>query len=229
MVYGLGEAAIAKNIGCKIDEITYKQGGSILREKFNVKPWELPPLESIISKLTDQKEIDAVEYYYSPEAREAIAKAKEFKIKYFGKFPGIQDFIKQCRGVAKRRGYVINWLGRRRRFRNPAQDNYKAPNALIQGGCGDILKDRGGAVWEKLKELGSKWKFVNWVHDEICWEVPYDELELIPTVQNILQSDLNFRVPITFDVEWTNKNWAEKFDFESVDEIRKELGLCDVA
>jgi len=221
MVYGLGEAAIAANIGCKIDEITYRKGGEVLR-RFNVRPWELPPKETILMKLTDPDEKAAVEYYYSEEARQAIAKAKEFKEQYFSTFPGIQQFINDCRRVAQQRGYVKTWTGRRRRFRDPRQENYKAPNAVIQGGCGDILKDRCAAVDKFLQFVNSKWKIVNLVHDEIQFEVPIDELDLIPKVKDILQQ-LSFRVPITFDLAWSHTNWAEKKEASSVDEIKQEL------
>jgi hypothetical protein len=227
MVYGLGEAAIAVNIGCKIDEITYKKGGAILREKYNIKPWDLPPKETILMMLTDKEEKAAVEYYYSDEARSAIAKAKKFKEQYFNTFPRIQQFINDCRYVARQRGYIKTWTGRRRRFRNPKQENYKAPNSVIQGGCGDILKDRCAAVDAYITNH-SNWKMVNLVHDEIQFEVPIDEIHLIPQVRDILQ-DLNFRVPITFDLAWSCTNWAEKQDVSSVDDIIEELKQKGVA
>ena len=134
LVYGLGNAALAKALGYEIDEQKYKEAGFIV-SRLGYKPWDLPKsAEPVLAKLMSEKERDLVSYYFDPEVRSAIDAASQAKAAYFTQFPGINQFLKDCKNVAEQRGYIKYWTGRRRHLKNPKRDGYKAPNSLIQGG-----------------------------------------------------------------------------------------------
>jgi len=210
IVYGLGNAALANQLGFPINEPLVKKANAVFRA-LRLKPWDLPPVEEVLRRCGTEEDREAVRYYYSEECQQALSQAQQFKQEYFGRFPGIQVLSKDVAAVAKRRGYVFNWAKRRRRLL--PDESYKALNALIQGGCGDILKDRLWRVQEFLKDTRSR--IVNLVHDEVQFEIHKSEftVEFIKRLKSILD-DLPFRVPITTDVEWSNTNWAEKRDIK---------------
>lgn len=106
--------------------------------------------------------------------------------------------------------------GRKRHFKNPTKDAYKAPNALIQGSCGDILK-------KKLYELegflaNKKTRIVNTVHDSILFEVWIPEAKngIVDDLLKILK-DLPFRVPMDWDADGSEISWADIKPYETID------------
>ncbi len=89
---------------------------------------------------------------------------------YFETFPRIkpwrQEIIQECRT----NGFVRYWSGR---IWREIDENkfYAGANAVIQGGCADILSTAGLRIQRKLDELG--WgRLLLFVHDEIILEVP---------------------------------------------------------
>lgn len=221
VVYGLGLAAIAKAFGASIDEEKYKLANEIFR-RLGLKPWDLPDKQIILNSVREPEEKEAIEYYFSDEVKEAIEFAKKKKAEYFSKFPNIANLLDTVKKVTQRRGWVKTWTGRRKRYKDPWKEAYKAPNALIQGGCGDILKVKAGELYKLFK--GKKSGFVNFIHDSIDMEIHKDELDLIPKINEILR-DLPFSVPIDWDIEYSTTNWAEKKEFTSLEDLRKELGV----
>lgn len=217
LVYGLGLAAIAKNFGRNIDEDAYKLANAIFR-RLKLKPWSLPDLQTLLNSVKEQEEKDALIYYFSDECKEHIEFAKQKKKEYFSQFPNIENLLDNVKKVTQRRGWVKTWTGRRKRYKDPWTEAYKAPNALIQGGCGDILKDKAGKLYKMLE--GCKSGIVNFVHDEIQVEMHKSELHLIPKIKDLLE-DLPFSVPIAVDVEYTDTCWKEKkpYDLEATRSI----------
>lgn len=206
IVYGLGNAALANKLGYPINEPLVKAANKLLQQ-WNIKPWNKPNLPDLLPKCKMPEDTQAISYYYGEECQASLAAAGAFKKEYFGRFPGIQDVSKQVADTARSRGYVFDWVKRRRRLKR--DEAYKALNSLIQGGCGDILKDRLPTADDVLLEKITKTGIVNLVHDEIQLEMHLSELWLIPIIKDILE-DLPFRVPINTDCEWSGTNWAEK-------------------
>jgi len=241
LVYGLGNASFAKALGHDIDESIYRTATKYLYEKY--RPWDImqyrEPVcyvmtaeqaiaeldEKIITRIAKEQKIEdvnkyreelikAIEYFFSEPIKEAILDAQKTKNDYFNRFPGIKQFIKEAKDVASKRGYVKTWVGSRRHFRDPARQAYMAPNAIIQGGCGYVMKIKLVEVNNYLKSQGAKSYLFNSVHDEIGVMIFKDEQHLIPEINRLL-ADLPFRVPISWGVEW-GYNWAEKQDYEEV-------------
>ena len=210
MVYGLGGANLAASLGYKIDAALYNQANGVLRD-LGIKPWEQPHRDDLLKMAKTEEDRVLLEYYTSDEAREAIAAANAMKEQYFAQFPDIQTFLKDCRNASKRRGWVKTWSGRRRHFKEPSKDGYKGPNAVIQGGCGDIIKQKMAEVTEFLQPYRSR--AVNNIHDALLFEVHKEELHLLPSIKKILE-DLPFSVPITCSVEMSETSWADLEEYK---------------
>ena len=104
---------------------------------------------------------------------------------YFGRYPGIRDYIDRTKEEVKSRGYVETKLGRRRyiheaRARNRnvrAAGERMAINMPIQGTAADIIKIAMIDIQSRLDELDMATKMILQVHDELIFETPGDELE----------------------------------------------------
>lgn len=211
LVYGLGNASFAKSLGYDLDEELYRQATKYLYAKY--KPWDLPPYKQLVDEEgiingTSGELRKCVEYFFDPEVKAMIQDVATIKKEYFSQFPGINEFLKACKNAARRRGYVKTWVGRRRHFKDPQKDNYKAPNAVIQGGCSDILKSKLWECYNFLKDYKSC--IINNVHDQIDFMIHESELELIPKLNALLTDTRDmFRVPITWDIEF-GKTWGDR-------------------
>lgn len=216
LVYGLGLSALCISLGYKLDEALYNKAQFILmRDKV---PYDrMKDIEYLKTKYKDNQ---AVQYYCSTEAQEAINKAAAMKAKYFEQFPDIQAFLNKVKQACREYGYVKTWGGRKRHFKNPKKDAYKAPNALIQGSCGDILKT-------KLIELEAfladkRTRIINTVHDSILFEIDIEEGRsgIVDKLVDILR-DLPFRVPMDWEAEGSEESWAAIKDVAELDILKK--------
>jgi DNA polymerase-1 len=223
LVYGTGLAAFAKAAHLKIDDTLYNQGMFYIRDK-GIKPWDAT-LERCLSLYDgDARAQEAIRYYFSEEPAKAIAEAKKLKEEYFARFPLVQTFLEDVIATCKSRGYIRMWDGRRRHFKSPKSEAYKAPNALIQGGCGSITKEKIAECVEYLKDKKSK--MVNTIHDSLVWQIHLSELDIVEDLRAILDNN-NFRVPITCDIE-AGWNWGEMTKIKSVDDLRRIVnGVCE--
>jgi DNA polymerase-1 len=201
LVYGLGNASFAKALGYDLDEDIYRKATSYLYKKY--QPWKIPPYKDVATQpiidLTSGELREAVEYFLSDEVQKIIKEVVAIKKSYFSRFPGINKFLKDCKKVAERRGYVKTWIGRRRHFKKPKKEGYKAPNAVIQGGCSDILKIKLIECNEFLNDKKSC--IINNVHDQIDFMIHKDEIDIVPELNKIL-AGTNFRVPISWGIEY---------------------------
>jgi len=101
-----------------------------------------------------------------------LEEARIMRDRYLLSLPGVDNLIDNVINKSKSRGYVKNWLGRK--LRNSFEYSYKAPNHLIQGGCGDIIKTAMVQIHEILKGTGIKMRLQ--VHDELLFEGTREEL-----------------------------------------------------
>ena len=142
-----------------------------------------------------------------------IRKAYDVQQSVFRAAPEIKDFLKAVQRAAETRGYVRNYLGRRYYFTDKRW-SYKAPNHLIQGSAADIIKTAMNKVDEYLKDKKSKMLLS--IHDELVVEVRYGEEFVVDEIKKIMQGIwVNRRLPLLVDVEWSEKNLADKQDWSS--------------
>lgn len=125
--------------------------------------------------------------------------------------PEVQNFIDAVSGTAKRRGFIINWAGRRAYF--PVRDwSYKAPNSLIQGGCADVTKFAMTSIDEEIIARGYKSRMIATIHDELPTEVHESEVHIVPRMmKEKMESVYPWKyLPLTAGMEWSDKSLADK-------------------
>ncbi|MCL2168081.1 MAG: DNA polymerase I [Lentimicrobiaceae bacterium] len=144
------------------------------------------------------------------EARQLIAD-------YNNSFPKIERFMNGIVEFARKNGYVETLLGRRRYIRDISSGNgmlrkaaeRNAINAPIQGTAADVIKIAMISIFKELKNRNLKTKMVLQVHDELVFDVPMDELDIIAEIiPNLMQSALQIQVPLVAELSF-GKNWYE--------------------
>lgn len=139
----------------------------------------------------------------------SVREAKKLRDEYFLALPRVDKFISDVIGVSRKRGYVKNWLGRK--LRNKYDFGYKAPNHLIQGGCGDIIKVAMVDIFKHLKSTNIKMRLQ--VHDQLVFEGEEEELrENYTAIKNIMESSykpMNGMV-LTTDASYSEESFAER-------------------
>lgn len=139
----------------------------------------------------------------------SINEARQLKDRYFSKLPRVENLIAQVRGAGQRRGYIKNWLGRRCHISDPSFA-YILPNHLIQGGCADVVKVAMNRLDDFLADRKSR--MVLQVHDEILFEVAYEEVGIVPELQRIMEDVYPSRngMKLEASVEYSFKSWSAK-------------------
>ena len=144
------------------------------------------------------------------EARQLIAD-------YNNSFPKIEQFMNKIVAFAQKNGYVETLLGRRRYIRDINSGNAmlrksaerNAINAPIQGTAADLIKIAMIRIYKELKNRHLKTKMVLQVHDELVFDVPMEELNIIAEiVPNLMNSALQMSVPLDVELSF-GKNWYE--------------------
>lgn len=136
--------------------------------------------------------------------------ARELKAQYFGRLPRVQSVIKQMIRTAEVRKYVTTWVGRKLHF--PYREMcYKAPNHIIQGGCGDIARMAMVPCHELLVQTASS-RMLLQVHDELLFEVHKNELDVVPELVKIMENTYRpfngMRLTCGVDHSW--KSWGKR-------------------
>lgn len=143
--------------------------------------------------------------------------AKLYIDRYFTRYPGVAKFMENVRAQAKEDGYVQTVFGRRLwlpEIKSPngprrAGAERAAINAPMQGTSADLIKMAMVelSVWLKSEKLQTK--MIMQVHDEVIFEVPKDELELIKNrVPEIMTKVASLKVPLEVGCGIGN-NWEE--------------------
>jgi len=136
---------------------------------------------------------------------------------YFERYPGVKAYMEQTREFARANGYVETVFGRRLYLpeinaRNGQRRQYAertAINAPMQGTAADIIKRAMLAVDGWLQQSDLKCKMIMQVHDELVFEVPDSELEVVrQKVAELMQSAAELAVPLLVDVG-VGLNWEE--------------------
>lgn len=143
--------------------------------------------------------------------------AKEIIDNYFEKFPGIKNYMDNTIAFAQQHGYVETLLGRRRYIRDINSRNAtvrgfaerNAINAPIQGSAADMIKLAMINIHTWLKENHPTTRMILQVHDELLFEVPKNEVEIVaPHIKHIMQTAMSLKVPV--EVEYgTGDNWLQ--------------------
>lgn len=144
--------------------------------------------------------------------------AQELINEYFAAYPSVEEFINKRIAFAREKGYAETLLKRRRYLRNINSananlrnfDNRNAVNMTIQGTSADMIKIAMVNIHKEIKERNLQSKLLVQIHDELIFDVPQDELDIMKElVPKVMQEALPLEnVPIIADYG-VGKNWLE--------------------
>jgi len=136
--------------------------------------------------------------------------AVELKTKYFSTLPAVKKLMRDVSRVSAQRGFVVNWAGRRCQL-SDVNFAYKMPNALIQGGCADVVKKAMVQTDKVTKGLQSK--LILQVHDELIFQVHRDEFHIIPDLKFEMENVYKYKyLPLTVGVDHSWVSWHDKVE-----------------
>jgi DNA polymerase-1 len=147
----------------------------------------------------------------------AQAEAQETIDRYFARYQGVRRFLDQTVEEARSDGFVRTLLGRRRYLPDLSSRNRPlrqaaermAVNTVIQGTAADLIKKAMVEVVEALEEVELAASLILQVHDELVFEVPKRELEVLTAlVRERMEAVHVLSVPLKVDVG-TGRNWRE--------------------
>lgn len=137
------------------------------------------------------------------------ARAREIKASIFRAAPEIEIFVNRVIDTAEKRGFIVNWFGRRCLFPD-ANTAYRAANHVIQGGAADVVKIAMNRVAAALNSYRTQ--LVMMIHDELVLEGPPEEASrVVPLVKDIMEKVYPHRfLPLTCSVEHSFLSLADK-------------------
>jgi DNA polymerase-1 len=143
--------------------------------------------------------------------------AKEIIENYFKQFGGVKTYMDETVNKARENGYVETILGRRRYMRDINSANAvmrgfaerNAINAPIQGSAADMIKVAMIHIHNWLNDEKLKTRMILQVHDELLFDVPNDELELVEAkIKYLMENSMPLSIPVVVE-SGTGNNWLE--------------------
>lgn len=128
--------------------------------------------------------------------------------RYLDTYPGVRQYMDDIIYSAKQKGYVSTIMQRRRYLPEITARNFNirsfaertAMNTPIQGSAADIIKKAMIDMDDALKDKGLKTRLLLQVHDELIFEAPEDELEILKKlVPDVMENALELKVPLKVD------------------------------
>ena len=147
--------------------------------------------------------------------------AASFIDAYFGRYPGVDEFMVKTLAECRQKGYVSSILGRRRAVqgvRDPSSlgDSRQrtlperiAINTVIQGSAADLIKKAMINVHDRMRREKLQARMLLQIHDELIFEVPSEEVDgLACLVREEMTTVQQLGVPLKVDVK-VGDNWAD--------------------
>ncbi|MBS4173788.1 DNA polymerase I [Bacillus sp. FJAT-49736] len=137
--------------------------------------------------------------------------AGQFIDRYFISYPGVKHYMEDIVQEAKQKGFVTTLLNRRRYIPEITSRNFNirsfaertAMNTPIQGSAADIIKKAMIDMAARLKKENLKAKLLIQVHDELIFEAPKEELEVLERiVPEVMENALKLNVPLKVDYSY---------------------------
>jgi DNA polymerase-1 len=129
--------------------------------------------------------------------------AESFLKAYHTRYPGFKRVYETSERMAHKYRFITMWSRRRRHYNlGPYLTPYrKGSSNLIQGGVGELLRERQTAVHMEMQKYGVEQ--VLQVHDSAVMEVPADDvLELAKRIKELMEDRTRFKVPFVVDINW---------------------------
>lgn len=132
--------------------------------------------------------------------------AKAFIEDYYKAYPGIRSYMDSIVSFCEENGYVKTLCGRRReipeihasQFMQREFGKRAAMNAPIQGSAADLIKIAMIRIYNAMQEKHVKSKMILQVHDELIFNVPEDEIEIMKDIiEKGMSEAMSLKVPLT--------------------------------
>jgi len=143
--------------------------------------------------------------------------AQAYIDEYFQKYDGVRAYLDGILRQAREDGYVTTLLHRRRYLPEINSDNVNvrqfaermAVNTPIQGTAADLIKMAMIRIDGCLRERSLQTRMVMQVHDELVFEVPGEERDVITSlVKEEMEGVMALRVPVKVEIG-CGGNWDE--------------------
>ncbi len=145
------------------------------------------------------------------------SEAKRFIEAYFEKYRGVRAFIDRTLDETRRDGKVKTLFGRVRPIPDINSKNFNlrgfaertAVNTPLQGTAADLIKLAMIHIDAAILERELKSRMTLQVHDELVFEVPEDELDIMRSlVRELMESVHQLNVPLMVEID-VGKNWRD--------------------
>lgn len=143
--------------------------------------------------------------------------AATFIENYLASFPGVKGYMDKVIDAAKGNGFVTTILNRRRYLPDIKSSNFNlrsfaertAMNTPIQGSAADIIKKAMIEMDARLRTEGLQAKLLLQVHDELIFEAPQDEVEILERiVPEVMENAIELNVPLKVDFSY-GSSWYD--------------------
>ena len=143
--------------------------------------------------------------------------AQEYIDSLFDRYCGVKVFVDRTLEEARKTQWVYTFLGRRRFLPDINARNHNrrmnaeriAVNTPIQGASADLIKLAMIRIQGKLERENLAARMILQVHDELVFEVPQEEGEVVAgLVKKEMENIINLAVPLRVDIH-CGTNWGE--------------------
>ena len=191
---------------------------TVAAEVFGVAPHEVDPeMRRQIKAMSYGLAYGLSSYGLAMQLDLSPSAAKDLMDRYFLRFGGIRDYLKNVVEEARKVGYTETVLGRRRYLPDLMQDNRvrreiaerMALNAPIQGSAADIIKLAMMNVQKALVAQGLRSRLLLQVHDELILESVTEEIDI---ATEILRREMGNAYPLKAPLDvnvGVGKSWNE--------------------
>jgi len=151
------------------------------------------------------------------ELETSNSEAQKFIDRYFREHQKVKEYLDKAAESAKEKGQAETIFGRQRQIpelKSSDNNTYQAGrrialNTPIQGSAADIIKLAMVNIYREIKARNLKTKMILQVHDELVFEVPENEKEIIEKLVEInMENVCSLSVPLKVHLGW-GQNWAE--------------------
>ena len=200
----------------------FRQGGDIHRQTaaliFNVQPDQVTGDMRARAKTINFATIYGQgAFALSRQLGISLEDARGFIARYFERFSGVRSFLDRQIELARQQGYVETLFKRRRYIPEIKERNFSlrsygernAQNSPLQGSAADLIKLAMVGIHHAIREQGLAGRMLLQVHDELVFEVPPDEVEVMTQlVREHMENVVQLQVPLVVDIG-VGPNWLE--------------------
>lgn len=184
------------------------------------------------SKLSPDKKHEFLGNYSSIDTATEAFRAKRFEHymtrsekeveAYHGLYPGVRKFHRALTRLGRRRGYVANKYGRRRRIPVGGRISQYF-NFVIQGSCADLLRESVVQLSRALDAAKLKHHPLITIHDELIWEVWTPDVDrALAVFVRALTHPTGWRIDFPIELCVSTTTWAHKKERKVPVDVQKE-------